>query len=233
MEKYVEVTNLNPGAEFMICGERYVVLDKFPDRNGVLCVRYDTLHDNDMPFGATNNLSESPILTKLNKQYLQDCFPETSVLRYMTDVDLKETNGGREYGYCTCRVGLLTLEQYIKYAEYIPIIRHSWWLATPVATHNGGRAFSNINREHCVWCVSDCGYPYAEDISKICGARPVIELWSAAGATIICDEPKDDANALPNSELLKKINSSDDAAAGRVVKAIVRRLMNYDDEEDW
>ncbi len=49
-------------------------------------------------------------------------------------IDLKATDGTREYGFHETKIGLLTLEQYGKYQHIIPDAEECWWLATPWRT---------------------------------------------------------------------------------------------------
>jgi len=134
--KQLTVGKLRQGEVFKVAGHEYVVLDHVGE--GVLALESNVL-EKTMPFGETNDWRESPIREYLNGEYLNDLEKngiELGDILPLT-IDLKETNGGREYGHDTCQAGLLTLEQYCKYCEHIPLADDWWWLATPWATPNG------------------------------------------------------------------------------------------------
>jgi hypothetical protein len=127
--KQIAVGKLHIGEQFAVAGHQYIVLDRIGP--GVLSIEADQLGCR--PFGKKNDFRTSSIREYLHGEYLDELAEIRGSILPMT-IDLKETNGGREYGYHSCDVGMLTLEQYIKYAEHIPLASDWWWLATPWGT---------------------------------------------------------------------------------------------------
>ena len=134
--KQMAVGKVHRGDTFTVAGHEYIVLDN--SSAGVLALESDTLDC--MAFGKANDWRTSAIREYLNGEYLDELTengidPERDLL--MQNIDLKATDGSREYGFDPCYVGLLTLEQYTRYNEHIPLANEPWWLATPWGTPEG------------------------------------------------------------------------------------------------
>lgn len=133
------------GTTFTAFGEKFVALDYIG--GGVLAIRRDNWKNAAFDEDGKNNLKTASIGGKLNNflNVLEDGGAGPGDILLMT-VDLKATDGTREYGFCETRIGLLTLEQYGKYQHIIPDADGPWWLATPWRTPgekcgNSGRAW--------------------------------------------------------------------------------------------
>jgi|GEM_PF-3715760 len=180
------LSELSPGDKFTTGLHEYIVLDKNvycedPKdllRMGVLVVESECFDS--VQFGEINDWRKSPIRERLNGKYLDELIKNGvdsgAILPFK--IDLKEANGGCEYGYDICRVGLLTLEQQIKYAELIPLDHEKggWWLVTPFNTPNGRMA---ANGKKCdsnyAWSAWDIGID-VYGIDTLFGIRPVMVL---------------------------------------------------------
>ena len=121
------------GTTFTAFGEKFVALDYIG--GGVLAIRRDNWKNAAFDEDGKNNLKTASIGGKLNNflNVLEDGGAGPGDILLMT-VDLKATDGTREYGFCETRIGLLTLEQYGKYQHIIPDADGPWWLATPWRT---------------------------------------------------------------------------------------------------
>lgn len=121
------------GTTFTAFGEKFVALDYIG--GGVLAIRRDNWKNAAFDEDGKNNLKTASIGGKLNNflNVLEDGGAGPGDILLMT-VDLKATDGTREYGFYETRIGLLTLEQYGKYQHIIPDADGPWWLATPWRT---------------------------------------------------------------------------------------------------
>ena len=174
--KTIPVRKVKQGEQFAVSGHKYIALDQVGE--GVLSV--EAMSFDDVEFGRTNDWHGSSIREYLNGDYmgeLEDNGLDLNAELLPLTIDLKQTNGGREYGHDTCKVGLLTLEQYIKYAEYIPLDPdNGWWLATPWGTPNG-RSPSTYTATYA-WFVSTNGYVGGRYTSSSYGVRPALVFSS-------------------------------------------------------
>lgn len=156
--KTMKLRSVPYGTTFKAFGETFVALDYIG--GGVLAIRRDNWKNAAFDEDGKNNLKTASIGGKLNNflNVLEDGGAARGDILPMT-VDLKATDGTREYGFCETRIGLLTLEQYGKYQHIIPDADGPWWLATPWRTsgekcgHSGyaWRVYSNgyANYDYC------------------------------------------------------------------------------------
>jgi hypothetical protein len=160
---------------FSVAGREYAVLDQIS--GGVFCLGVNNIINSQ--FGESNDWRTSYIREYLNRDYIETLkstgTPEGAIPPLI--IDLKETNGGREYGYDACEVGILTLEQYAKYNEYIPLNPDgAWWLATPWGTPKG-RSPCTYSATLAWYVVTSGGYGCA-NCALSCGVRPALLLSS-------------------------------------------------------
>jgi len=147
------------GTTFTAFGEKFVALDYIG--GGVLAIRRDNWKNAAFDEDGKNNLKTASIGGKLNNflNVLEDGGAGPGDILLMT-VDLKATDGTREYGFCETRIGLLTLEQYGKYQHIIPDADGPWWLATPWRTPGEKCGYSAY-----AWYVFSGGDAYGGDCS--------------------------------------------------------------------
>ena len=183
----VTLGTLMPGDSFAVAGHKFVVLTKSQEE--VLCISHKFVKT--MAFGASNDWRNSAIKGYLNGEFLESLvengLDEDMIIPI--NIDLKATNGGREYGYDTCEIGLLTLEQYIRYAEYIPLADNWWWLATPWGTPNDRSP--SINGSAVAWLVNTDGNGSSDSSSLALGIRPALVLSSSLLVSPITDNKAD------------------------------------------
>lgn len=177
------------GTTFTAFGEKFVALDYIG--GGVLAIRRDNWKNAAFDEDGKNNLKTASIGGKLNNflNVLEDGGAGPGDILLMT-VDLKATDGTREYGFCETRIGLLTLEQYGKYQHIIPDADGPWWLATPWRTP--GEKFGGATRALFVitngfWSYSFCSHAgYA--------IRPALLFSSSLLVSIEDEEAADEAS---------------------------------------
>lgn len=116
----------------------------------------------------TNNFANSDLYKKLNGEYLEkleNAIGAENIIEQ--EIDLTAVNGSKEYGSVKCKVGLITLDMYVKYRDIIKAhkVNNSWWLATPTATENDG------NCKYWVSCLLPVGDFYCNCCDFTDGVR--------------------------------------------------------------
>ena len=177
------------GTTFTAFGEKFVALDYIG--GGVLAIRRDNWKNAAFDEDGKNNLKTASIGGKLNNflNVLEDGGAGPGDILLMT-VDLKATDGTREYGFCETRIGLLTLEQYGKYQHIIPDADGPWWLATPWRTPGekfGGAAIA-------LYVYTDGGW--SGNLCSVAGyaIRPALLFSSSLLVSIEDEEAADEAS---------------------------------------
>lgn len=148
----VELWRVPYGATFTAFGEQFVALDYIG--SGILAIRKKTWKNSTFDDNGVNDLRSASIGRVLEEYLnaLKDGGAKTADILNMT-IDLKATDGTREYNFCETRIGLLTLEQYGKYQHIVPDTRKYWWLATPWRTPGEKCGDSNL-----IWYVNSVGH---------------------------------------------------------------------------
>lgn len=131
--KNMKLRSVPYGTTFTAFGETFVALDYIG--GGVLAIRKETWKNAAFDSNGVNDLRSASIGRDLEAYLntLKENGAKISDILTMT-IDLKATDGTREYGFYETRIGLLTLEQYGKYQHIIPDADGPWWLATPWRT---------------------------------------------------------------------------------------------------
>ena len=131
--KTMELRRVPYGTTFTAFGDQFVALDYIG--GGVLAIRKETWKNAAFDSNGVNDLRSASIGQALEDYLntLKDGGAKISDILNMT-IDLKATDGTREYGFHETKIGLLTLEQYGKYQHIIPDVEECWWLATPWRT---------------------------------------------------------------------------------------------------
>lgn len=172
--KKMELRKIPYGEAFSVFGDTFVALD-LVDGN-VLAIRKEIWKSTPFDTSGVNNLRTASIAAHLVEYFLGLCkqgASEDTVA--MNTIDLKATDGTREYGTFGMRAGLLTLEQYGKYQHIIPDADDWWWLATPWRTpaqKGGGSTYA--------WfCSSNGGCYYTLGCADAYGIRPALLFASS------------------------------------------------------
>ena len=135
--KQIQVRKVPYGETFSVFGDKFVALDY--TGGNVLAIRKEIWKTAPFDTGGINDLRTASITGHLVEYFLDLCKQGASDDTIpMNMIDLKATDGSREYGTFGMRVGLLTLEQYGKYQDIIPLADDWWCLATPWRTPNPG-----------------------------------------------------------------------------------------------
>lgn len=152
--KTMELRRVPYGTTFTAFGDQFVALDYIG--GGVLAIRKETWKNVAFDSNGVNDLRSASIGQALEDYLntLKDGGAKISDILNMT-IDLKATDGTREYGFHETKIGLLTLEQYGKYQHIIPDVEECWWLATPWRTP-GEKCGGSTN----AWYVNSGGDAY-------------------------------------------------------------------------
>lgn len=193
--KQIQVRKVPYGETFSVFGDKFVALDYINGK--VLAIRKEIWKNAPFDTGGVNDLRTASITGHL-VQYFEDLCKngasEDTVP--MNVMDLKATDGSREYGTFGMRAGLLTLEQYGKYQDIIPLADDWWCLATPWRTPNhwwlrSPHTLSTSSTSN-VWYVFTNGYYNSYGATYTYGIRPALYFTSDLLVSIE-DEGEEDA----------------------------------------
>lgn len=192
--KQIQVRKVPYGETFSVFGDKFVALDYINGK--VLAIRKEIWKNAPFDTGGVNDLRTASITGHL-VQYFEDLCKNgaSDETVPMNTIDLKATDGSREYGTCGMRAGLLTFEQYGKYQDIIPLADDWWCLATPWRTPNpGGLRSPYTNNTSSVWSVYSDGGCSNYDAAVAYGIRPALYFTSELLVSIE-DEGEEDAAA--------------------------------------
>lgn len=132
MLKGKRLGDVKPGA---IINGKYIVLEQL---YGAATVLRKELLNETMEFDDDNNNWENSSLRKyLNDTYLKEVEREFGEKILWHDTDLFSLDGLDDYGHCTDKIGLLSIDQYRKYRKLLTPVDRAWWLVTPDSTPSG------------------------------------------------------------------------------------------------
>ena len=190
--KQIQVRKVPYGETFSVFGDKFVALDYI--NGNVLAIRKEIWKTAPFDTGGVNDLRTASITGHLVEYFLDLCKQGASDDTIpMNMIDLKATDGSREYGTFGMRAGLLTLEQYGKYQDIIPLADDWWCLATPWRTPNPGWLRSPFtNYTNYVWRVNSDGDYGNNDATNTYGIRPALYFTSDLLVSIE-DEGEEDA----------------------------------------
>ena len=152
-----------PGEVIEIAGIRWIILDK--TEKGYLALAETKIDKT--KFGENNDWKESSLRKRLNNEIALSIENKIGCALPEFDRDLLSMDGQTEYGTCTDKVSLISVDEYRKYRRFIPNGKDGyWWTLTPDSTKcNDDSTYIRI--------VSPSGgiicYYY---FSNNCGVRP-------------------------------------------------------------
>ena len=116
---------------FKLAGVKWTVLDK--TEKGYLCIA-DSIGGRKFD-SKCNDWKKSDLREYLNGEFLaklEAAVRAENILPF--ERDLLSLDGQTEYGSCTDKVSLLTVDEYRKYRALLPNTGDWWWLITPDST---------------------------------------------------------------------------------------------------
>ena len=85
-------------------------------------------------FGGSNNYAKSALAKHLNSTFLEALTENHTDEVLLREVDLTAVNGSTEYGLLMCKVAPLTIDEYRRLRDIIPLPESWEWFATPWST---------------------------------------------------------------------------------------------------
>lgn len=153
---------LSIGDEFQLAGTTWKILNIAGE--GYVCLA-ESIGNKEFD-SDDNNWATSKLRSYLNKEFLEKLekeIGEGNVLGF--ERNLLSLDGQTEYGSCTDKVSLLTVDEYRKYRKYIPNANKWWWLISPWSTPCNDYSST-------VAVVSPSGSIYDDYYDIIDGVRP-------------------------------------------------------------
>lgn len=166
-----ELSKVNRGQEFNFAGIKWIVLDH--KEEGTLVLAEDVLEEREFDKNNSNNWKTSSIREYLNGEFLEVMIANGASdgdIKEMT-VDLTSDDGMKDYGEDSCKIALLTADQYRKFRSYIKNASDWWWLATPYSCN---ASYSYLARV----VTSDGSLDYDGAYAGYLGVRPACLLSS-------------------------------------------------------
>lgn len=100
-------------------------------QNGTLLM---TCNQIEAKFGGSNNYAKSALAKHLNSTFLEALTENHADEVLLREVDLTAVNGSTEYGLLMCKVAPLTIDEYRRLRDIIPVPESWEWFATPWST---------------------------------------------------------------------------------------------------
>ena len=100
-------------------------------QNGTLLM---TCNQIEAKFGGSNNYAKSALAKHLNSTFLEALTENHADEVLLREVDLTAVNGSTEYGLLVCKVAPLTIDEYRRLRDIIPLPESWEWFATPWST---------------------------------------------------------------------------------------------------
>ena len=193
-----KIGSISPGKSFAYGGQRFVVLEHMDD--GVFCLLEQSSRS--VPFnsgsdGPLNNYQKSTLREEIENVWLLYLIEHGARLEDMVkfDVELCPTDRSEGYGILEgVYAAPLTLWQYGKYKDIIPLNEDDWWwLVTPWACP--WLRSPNTSNSSSAWYVHSNGNSNGADhCSNSYGIRPALKLTSELLVSVEEDEEEEQAD---------------------------------------
>ena len=169
--KQAQLLTLAPGTTFFYRDREATVLEH---TNGGVFVQMNDFALGRFLFGKSNNWAASSLREYLNNEGAKMLTDGNLEELLDTVTDLTALDGGTEYGNCTDKVTLLTLDQCRKYRYIRPLPIDGWeWTSTPDCTPSGWDKDAEL-----VVCLDADGNISGSYCTDAYGARPAFTLPS-------------------------------------------------------
>lgn len=163
-------------------------------QNGTLLM---TCNQIEAKFGGSNNYAKSALAKHLNSTFLEALTENHVDEVLLRKVDLTAVNGSTEYGSVVCRVAPLTLDEYRRLRDIIPLPESWEWFATPWST-------PAVNEDD-TWVagLSTNGSVYYDLCNNSHGSRPAFLIPSDYAVEVDEENPLEQFSL---NDLLAEIN---------------------------
>lgn len=133
-ERKPDFRKIKDGDHFTYKGIEFIRLGK--EQGGILCITAKAWKEIAFDKGGSNDFKKSSVKKLLNGEFLS-LLNESDLLPYT--MDLTADNGDKAYGTDTVKVGLLSVDLYRKYRDFIPL--YPEWMWTCTAWYCSGLAY--------------------------------------------------------------------------------------------
>lgn len=124
-ERKPDFRKIKDGDHFTYKGIEFIRLGK--EQGGILCITAKAWKEIAFDKGGSNDFKKSSVKKLLNGEFLS-LLNESDLLPYT--MDLTADNGDKAYGTDTVKVGLLSVDLYRKYRDFIPLYPEWMWTCT-------------------------------------------------------------------------------------------------------
>lgn len=127
------------GTIFPYAGEKWVALEH--EASGrTLCLRLDLIPNKPFDENNCNNFATSSSKEWMNGPYLDNLIDAVKGPHAFltTELDLTADDGLKDYGTCTVTIFSLTVDQYRRNRDVIPLVDDWYWLSTAYSTAANG-----------------------------------------------------------------------------------------------
>lgn len=189
-----KIGSISPGKSFAYGGQQFVVLEHMDD--GVFCLLEQS--SKSVPFnsrsdGPLNDYQKSTLREEIEDVWLLDLIEHGARLEDMVKFDVELYPTDRSEGYGTLEgvyAAPLTLWQYGKYKELIPLNENDWWwLVTPWACRWLRSPRTGV--ANLAWLVVTGGSYSYSNCSDSYGLRPALKLNSELLVSVEGDEEEE------------------------------------------
>lgn len=227
-----KLATLSPGQIFNFAGEQFVVLEQRDGAAFVLLAqsKESCPFNDDTNAEDRNNYNLSTLKKRIDEWVgnLPRNSREAAVIQEF-EVDLNCTDRSGGYGTTTVRAAPLTLWQYGKFKEVIPLNEDDYfWLVTPWACRWLRSPYTSFTRS--VWLVYSDGHCYY-DVSNSCGIRPALLLNSDLLVSLDDKVEKESCDECDTCTCGKTVDLSGICTKGLMAE-IYRRLSTEKGEDD-
>ena len=127
------------GTVFPYAGEKWVVLEHDP-AGRTLCLRLEVIPNKPFDEDNRNNFAISSSKEWMNGPYLDNLIDAVKGPHAFltTELDLTADDGLKDYGTCTVTIFSLTVDQYRRNRDVIPLVDDWYWLSTAYSTAANG-----------------------------------------------------------------------------------------------
>ena len=224
------IKTLAPGDIFTYAKERFVVLENQGD--GVFVLTEGKVGDS--PFQAKdidtpNDYTKSTLKDRIEgfvQKLIENGAKSEDFVPF--EVDLRPTDLSAGYGTITVQAAPLTLWQYGKFKDIIPLLDDWWWLVTPLWTR--WLRSPNTRSTSGAWYVCTNGSCSNYYCSNSGGIRPALKLNSDLLVSVEGDEDEDCGECDNYTVDLSRVSNED------LFREVERRLAGCvspgEDEED-
>ena len=203
-QKNLQLSRVRQGEAFTFDGVRWVKLDE--GAGAAFVVAEDVLLKN-TPFECEdaeredhNNFKGSNLelsiveLLAAKHQKIQDAVVERPI-------DLTTMDGMTDYGMPVVTARVLTIDEYRKYRQFIPLASEPYWLATGWTTKSS--PLSNTNSAYCVDTGGTLDRSYVYD--AYFAARPALYLKSSILVSVDTEGEEKGLSGYTDSELIDEL----------------------------